>query len=243
MGSKENKEILGTNILNLKIENYRAVFGKYSQSFPCIYLLSLGKVKELRGTFGIKPEIDDELMVYKYGFTKDINRRLKEHNTDYGKMKNVIIDLELFNYIDPKYTSEAEADIRDIFETYDNSLNISGRNELVVLNKKQLDRIKKEYTRTGREFAGVSQILQEEIIKLKTELIEMKLKHELEIQQEKMKTHEEKMKTQEEKMKTQEEKIEKEKYKNRAENAEYISSLKETHYAEIQLLLKRKENI
>ena len=211
MGTKEAKEVLGTEILNIKIENYRAVFGKYSQGFPCIYLLSLGKVSELRETFGISAEINGELTVYKYGFTCDIKRRLGEHNNDYGKLKNINVELELFNYIDLKHTAEAEADIRDIFEAYDNVLDVSGRNELVALNTKQFDRIKKEYVRTGREFAGATKELQDEVARLKTEIIEMKLKHQLEVQE----------------------------YKNRAERAEYINDLKEKHYQEIRVLIDK----
>ena len=211
MGTKEAKEVLGTEILNIKIENYRAVFGKYSQGFPCIYLLSLGKVSELRETFGISAEINGDLTVYKYGFTCDIKRRLGEHNNDYGKLKNINVELELFNYIDLKHTAEAEADIRDIFEAYDNVLDVSGRNELVALNTKQFDRIKKEYVRTGREFAGATKELQDEVARLKTEIIEMKLKHQLEVQE----------------------------YKNRAERAEYINDLKEKHYQEIRVLIDK----
>ena len=211
MGTKEAKEVLGTDILNIKIENYRAVFGKYSQGFPCIYLLSLGKVSELRETFGISAEINNDLTVYKYGFTCDIKRRLGEHNNDYGKLKNINVELELFNYIDLKHTAEAEADIRDIFEAYDNVLDVSGRNELVALNAKQFDRIKKEYVRTGREFAGATKELQDEVSRLKTEIIEMKLKHQLEVQE----------------------------YKNRAERAEYINDLKEKHYQEIRVLIDK----
>jgi hypothetical protein len=211
MGTKEAKEVLGTDILNIKIENYRAVFGKYSQGFPCIYLLSLGKVGSLRETFGISAEINNDLTVYKYGFTCDIKRRLGEHNKDYGKMSNVNVELELFNYIDLKYTAEAEADIRDIFEAYDNVLDVSGRNELVALNTKQFDRIKKEYVRTGREFAGATKELQEEIARLKTEIIEMRLKHQLEVQE----------------------------YKHRAEHAEFVNNLKEQHYQEIRVLIDK----
>ena len=210
-GTKEAKEVLGTDILNIKIENYRAVFSKYAQGFPCIYLLSLGKVGALRETFGISAEINSDLTVYKYGFTCDIKRRLGEHNKDYGKMANVNVELELFNYIDLKYTAEAEADIRDIFEAHDNVLDVSGRNELVALNTKQFDRIKKEYVRTGREFAGATKELQDEVARLKTEIIEMKLKHQLEVQE----------------------------YKNRAERAEYINDLKEKHYQEIRVLIDK----
>lgn len=218
MGSKEAKEILGTEVLNIKIENYRAVFGKYAEKFPCIYLLSLGKVEALRETFGIPAEINDELTVYKYGFTNDIKRRLGEHNKDYGKLKNVNVELELFTYVDLKYTAEAEADVRDIFETYDTVLDIpgrkvetydtvsdiQGRKEIVTLNAKQFDRIKKEFGRTGREFAGATKGLQEEIARLKTEIIELRLKHQLEVQD----------------------------YKHRAEHAEFVNNLKEKHYQE-----------
>jgi prophage antirepressor-like protein len=223
MGTKEAKEVLGTEVLNIKIENYRAVFGKYSQGFPCIYLLSLGKVGSLRETFGISAEINNDLTVYKYGFTCDIKRRLGEHNKDYGKMANVNVELELFNYVDLKYTAEAEADIRDIFEAYDNVLDVSGRNELVALNTKQFDRIKKEYVRTGREFAGATKELQEEVARLKTEIIEMRLKHQLEVQ--------------EEKMRTMEERKEKERFQVLVETNERIHTLEKSNY-ELRLLHK-----
>lgn len=45
-------------------------------------------------------------MVYKYGFTKDIKRRLGEHQQYYGKLEHIKIELEIFNYIDTKYTAE-----------------------------------------------------------------------------------------------------------------------------------------
>lgn len=140
-----------------------------------VFKNALGKVGALRDTFGISAEINNDLTVYKYGFTCDIKRRLGEHDRDYGKMVNVNVELELFNYIDLKYTAEAKRNIRNIFEAYDNVLDVSGRNELVALNSKQFDRIKKEYTRTGREFAGATKELQDEVVHLKTEIIEMKL--------------------------------------------------------------------
>jgi len=211
MGTKENKEVLGTEILNIKLENYRAVFGKCPQNFPCIYLVELGKVGALRETFGISETINDELIVYKYGFTCDLKRRLSEHERDYGKQKNVNLDLVLFHYIDLKYTSEAEADVRDIFDAYDISLNVSGRTELIVLTKKQFERTKKEYIRTGNAFAGATKELQEEIARLKTEIIEMRLKHQLEVQE----------------------------YKHRAEHAEFVNNLKEQHYQEIRVLIDK----
>ena len=223
MGRKDAKEVLGTEILNIKIENYRAVFGKYTQGFPCIYLLSLGKVGQLRETFGISEEVNNELTVYKYGFTCDIKRRLGEHNNDYGKLKNVNVELELFNYVDLKYTAEAEADVRDIFETYDTVLDVSGRKELITLNTKQYERIKKEYMRTAREFAGATKELQEEVAALKQEIQHIR--------------NEMKIKELEHKLALQEERKEKERYQSLVETNDRIHALEKSNY-ELRLLNK-----
>lgn len=221
LGIKEAKEVLGTEILNINIENYRAVFGKYPQGFPCIYLLSLGKVEQLRETFGISEKINNDLTVYKYGFTCDIKRRLGEHNSDYGRLKNVVVELELFNYVDLKYTAEAEADVRDIFETYETVLDVSGRKELIALNTKQYERIKKEYMRTAREFAGATKELQEEVMALKQEIQNIK--------------NEMKIKELEHKLALQEERKEKERYQALVETNERIHALEKNNY-ELRLI-------
>ncbi len=212
MGTIQQKEVLGTSILGIKLENYKAVFNKYSQNFPCIYLLSLGKVKDLKSIYQLNDQINDQLTVYKYGFTMDMKRRLAEHQRDYGKLCNV--ELEIFNYVDVKYTSEAEGDIRDLFDSFDKSIDVQGKNELVVLNQKQLDRVKKEYTRTGREYAGATQVLQEEIANLKQEIL--KVKHQLELQC-----------------------LETEKYKTLVDTNDHIYQLEKKNYElQIQLLSK-----
>ena len=170
LGTVEQKEELGTSILGITIKNFKAVFDKCSFEMPCIYLLSFGTVGVLRKTFGIKDEISDQLIVYKYGFTKDLPRRLSEHQSTYGKKENVNVKVEMWTYIDPKYTSEAEGNIRDIVESFEKALDINTYKELIVLNPKEFERMKKEYTRTGREYAGASQQLQDQIAELNNEL-------------------------------------------------------------------------
>jgi hypothetical protein len=230
MGEKEQKDVLGAKLLNIELKNIQAVFNKYSQSFPCIYLISLGKVKELRESFEISSTVDDSLTVYKYGFTGDLSRRLGEHNRDYSKYPNVKVELELFNYIDPKYTSDAENDIRDIFESYDKTLDVPGRKELVALNVSQFTRIKKEYSRTGREFAGSSEELQKEISKLKDEIKD--LNHKISQQQLTFQ------------LELQKEKSEKERYKKDFEHLQEMTALKEEKYTlQIQLLSSTSKNL
>jgi len=170
MGTKEDKVKLGTSILNISPKTYKAVFSTYANKFPCIYLLSLGTVKHLRDTFGIDASIPDDYIVYKYGFTDDLQRRIGEHETKYNKLPNVNVKLATFNIIDPIYMKDAERDIREECNAYEISLKSDGYNELIVLNEKQLKHTKQHYSRIGREYAGHTAELQDQIVKLKDDI-------------------------------------------------------------------------
>ena len=188
MGAKDEKIKLGTNILNISVKTYRAVFDAYASKFPSIYLLSLGKVEKLRETFGIEESIDSSLTVYKYGFTDDLSRRIGEHESKYGKMTGVSLKLATFHIIDSKYTSEAEGEVRELCNTFEKKLCVEGYNELIVLNDAELVQIKKQYKYIGKEFAGATQELQEQIVVLKdrikeyeNELVNIKIIHKSEL--------------------------------------------------------------
>jgi hypothetical protein len=187
MGTQLEKERLGTNLLNVNIESFRAVFKKHPNKFPCFYLLALGTVGELRETFNISPEIDDKMIVYKYGFTDDFPRRIKEHQDDYGKLPNVNISIAVFHIIDTKYTSEAEGDLREFFKNMNKTLFVENqqqkRKELVVLNTKELETVKKEFKHIGNDYAGNTQELQKQIQDLHTKIEKQELLHKLEKQE------------------------------------------------------------
>ena len=178
MGKEEEKVKLGTSILNIPERTYRAVFKKHANKLPSIYLIYIGSVGELRKTFGIDNSIPNDSCVYKYGFTDDLGRRVGEHEDKYGKLENVQIVLTTFHVIDPKYTCEAEGDIREECNAYEINLQTEGYKELIVLNKKQLEHVKKNYGRIGRDYAGHTAELQEQIVKLKDEI--SKLNYEIE---------------------------------------------------------------
>lgn len=170
MGTKEDKVKLGTSILNISPKTYKAVFSTYANKFPCIYLLSLGTVKDLRDTFGIDASTPDDYIVYKYGFTDDLQRRIGENETKYNKLENVNVKLATFNIIDPIYMKDAERDIREECNAYEVSLKSDGYNELIVLNEKQLKHTKQHYCRIGREYAGHTAELQDQLVKLKDDI-------------------------------------------------------------------------
>ena len=173
MGKEEEKVKLGTSILNIPEKTYRAVFNKHADKLPSIYLIYLGNVKELRKTFEIDNSFPDDSGVYKYGFTDDLGRRVGEHEDKYGKLENVKIVLTTFHGIDPKYLRDAENDIKEECNAYEINLQTEGYKELIVLNKKQLEHVKKNYGRIGRDYAGHSAELQEQIVKLKDEILKL----------------------------------------------------------------------
>ena len=224
MGTKEAKEDLVREIVN-NLESFKTVLKKYPQGFSGIYLLKLGRVEDLRETFEISETINNDSLLCKFGFSRDLSRRLDEHKSDYGKLKNVNMNVETFHYIDPLYNQKAEAEIRNIFEAYDMRLMVPGRNELVVLNKKQLERIIKDYARTGNDYAGATQEMQLETAKLKQEIQDLmnEMKHkELEF-----------------KIAIMKETKEKERLQTLVETNERIHALEKNNY-ELQLQLLQK---
>ena len=198
MGSKEEKIKLGTDILNISAKTYKAVFDTYATKFPCIYLLSLGKVSQLRETFKLDNTLSDDSTVYKYGFTDDLSRRIVEHDAKYGKLTNVSIKLSTFHIIDVKYTNDAEKDVRELCSAFDKKLSIDGYNELIILNEKEHTQIKKQYKYIGNEYAGATQELQSQIIELKdkikdfeNEIVNLKMSHKSELLEKDIKINQE----------------------------------------------------
>jgi Arc/MetJ-type ribon-helix-helix transcriptional regulator len=161
MGTREQKVKLGAEILNTSPRTLKAIFDKHAANFPSIYLMSLGKVRELRETFRICENIPDDSIVYKFGFTDDLARRVIELEAEYSKLPGVTVTTGVFQIIDTKYTSEAESEVDARMKTP------QGYNELVALDEKQFANIKKLYRRIGEEFAGATRGLQNQIIELK----------------------------------------------------------------------------
>lgn len=213
MGNTIEKEELGTKILNINIETYRNVFKTHSTSLPCVYLTELGKVKDLKETFDISDDIYKNNInsnIYKFGFTDDIDRRLSEHQSDYGKLKNVNLQLTKFTMVEQRYKVEAEKDLRQFFENFnkrliikinksddekisriiDENINDKSRYELIILNKEELESVFKYYKFIGNEYAGSTSELQNKIEKMKHEMEKQKdeyenklLRNELKIQE------------------------------------------------------------
>jgi hypothetical protein len=177
MGSNEQKVKLGTDLCNIPLKTYQAIFKSHTSNFPSIYLLSLGKVRNLRATFGIGDTIPDDSVVYKYGFTRDFARRIGEHQQAYSKLPGVTVDVKWFQNIDIKYLSEAENEVEEECSAYGTRLHVADHKELIVLNDKQFEHMQKSYRRIGKEYAGASAELNEKIEELRAQIKDMDMQH------------------------------------------------------------------
>ena len=181
MGTTTDKKQLGANLLGIPVKDMKSVFSKTSRAIPTIYMFSLGVVKDLRKTFTIGPEYADTDIVAKIGMTEDLKRRSGEHEREYGKMKNVSVQLMQYNYIDPQYMSKAETDLKDAFGGFGLMFEHVQYDELIIFNMKKMKLIKKQFEQIGTLYIGH---ISELVIKIKnlenaTELEREKHKNEL----------------------------------------------------------------
>jgi hypothetical protein len=82
----------------------------------------------------------------------------------------VDFQLNIWNVVDEKYTSEAEGEVRDLCKGFDVRLTAKGYRELVVLNKSQLNIVKREYTYIGKKYAGATEEIQRQLTETKNAL-------------------------------------------------------------------------
>jgi hypothetical protein len=178
MGTRDQKVKLGAEVLNTSPRILKAIFDKHASTFPSIYLMSLGKVRDVRETFGIPDDKPDDSTVYKFGFSEDLARRVTEVQSEYSKLPGVTVDPAIYQFIDIKYTSEAENEVRETCTVYEVRVKktTQGKNELIVLDDKQFANMKKTYRRIGDDFAGATLGLQKKIAELKDIIKEIEYK-------------------------------------------------------------------
>lgn len=160
---------------NIKKTNpHREFINASATNYSCIYLFTIGSVKELRNIMNIPSNRDDNDLVCKFGYSKDIKRRMIEHNTEYGQYLNKNITLSLHAYIDPSFNSQAEVSIKNHFKETKSLFSFKNYKELVIVNKKKIGKtIKERYENIYYRYRGDNTEL---ILKIKD------LEHELEIE-------------------------------------------------------------
>lgn len=181
MGSEEMKEELGSELIGQPVKSVRAVFKTFAKKVPCVYRFALGTAKNLREVMNLPDTIHDDFVIIKYGLTEDLDRRMSEHIRTYEKIKGVRLGLMNFSYIDPKFLSQAEVDVKEFFQDIEIPIKYESFAELVAINPKHEKQINKQFAYIGSEFSGSITELIVQIEKLKSEIEMLKKTHEWEL--------------------------------------------------------------
>jgi hypothetical protein len=175
IGSEEQKEELGAILIGQSVKNVRSVFKTCAKKVPCIYRFALGTAKILRKPMNLSEDIKDDFVIIKFGLTSDLDRRISEHIKEYEIIPGVKLGLMDFSYIDPRFLSQAECDIKDFFKTIEIPVKYEKYDELIAINPKHEKQIKKQYKFIATEYQGSITELINQIIELKHQ-IELKNK-------------------------------------------------------------------
>jgi len=186
IGNIKQKHDLASKLIGVSSDAIKSVFNKTAIKVPVIYLFSIGIVKKLTTTLSLYSENDynDDDYVCKWGMTKDFERRTKEHEITYGKLKNSNLRLLIFGYIDPQYISEAETKVKRLIESMNLKLEHEKYNELAIIPKNKMKTIKENFEMISKVYMGH---ITELVNKIKEKDIEKELtqvKYEKELQKE-----------------------------------------------------------
>lgn len=164
LGTQDQKHELVADVLGVGIKDIKAFLNTNVNTMPVVYLLILGKAKDLRETLNISDTFKDEEYIVKYGLTNDLKRRTMEHEKHYGKLPNVNLALKYHVYIDPFYLSTAESDIERYFKSVRWLLQHPKYTELASIPELMMDTmVHNEYKRLGQAYGGKLQDLQTQL--------------------------------------------------------------------------------
>jgi hypothetical protein len=172
INNRTDNEIIDMEIDNLsdkQVKNIKNVILDTSIApISCIYLYTLGKVKELRDIFEIPTTFQDNHNVVKYGLTKDLNRRTLEHQNTYGTLISQVSTLSLKYHVvvDEMHLYSAEKDVKDFLNGDELILKHKKFKELACLSDDVLNiHIKYKYAHIGSVYSTSLRQIQKELEK------------------------------------------------------------------------------
>jgi hypothetical protein len=178
MGSQEEKTILASKLLGCDINSVKSFLHSGIQDYSVLYLLYIGKVKDLSSQLeGLQNKHPDDF-VFKYGYTSDLSQRIQTHKRNFEKLKNTNLSLVSHIPIDEKYLSEAEVELKQTFQSFEYIIDNPTHKELVCFNENKLPLFKKLFKTICDKYAGNCKKLQDELEK-------QQLQHDYELKEQK----------------------------------------------------------
>jgi len=143
MGTKEDKEELVKTLEGTDIKNYKLAMSKCVNDIKCVYIFTIGTVKDLRKSMNIPSSFNDSKMVVKYGLTKNLEKRFQQHKRDYSAYKGSDVKLQYYALIDASQLYKVEDKVRKGLDMF--KLRVPGRKELVCMSESRIQKTRDFY--------------------------------------------------------------------------------------------------
>jgi hypothetical protein len=167
LGTTEQKEELVSTLIGSSVESVRDFLSSSPSKYSELYLICIGKASYLKDSLQLKNTCLENDLVFKFGFTDDLSRRLNEHKNKFSKLNGTNISVVLHSPIDPKFLSKAEMELKKYFQDEDACIENQVYKELVVLPEKRLKGVRREFKDICYKYAGCMERIQDEMNKLK----------------------------------------------------------------------------
>ena len=184
LGTTEQKEELVSTLIGSSVESVREFLSSSPSKYSELYLICIGKASDLKDSLQLKNTYLENDLVFKFGFTDDLSRRLNEHKNKFSKIIGTNISVVLHSPIDPKFLSKAEMELKKYFQDEEACIEHSVYKELVVLSEKRVKGVRREFKDICYKYAGCMDRVQAEINKLKESFETEKKTREKEVEQE-----------------------------------------------------------
>tara|TARA_Y100000389_G_scaffold98267_1_gene94941 strand:+ start:1176 stop:1835 length:660 start_codon:yes stop_codon:yes gene_type:complete len=155
MGNQNDREVVAAEALSISHKQLQDFLNMSAGAISCVYLVRVGKVGSMKQHFDLQGFDNDEHMVYKFGKSKDLGRRLPEHFNIYGKkINNEEINLVCYSYIDDDLMTNAESRLKEYFNNFGMYVKDKKHTELIVMDDKCLKSVTKIYDDLFHSFSG-----------------------------------------------------------------------------------------
>ncbi len=134
-GTVEQKATVLARSFDMEVDHLKAMMSKTSNDISCLYLIDI-------------KQMDGDRHIYKYGYTKHLNKRMYQHKRKYGDN----IELVQWVMVPEQFLSQAETKIRDSSLIY--SFKKEGEQELISMDDNELKSLLVSYETIAQRYQG-----------------------------------------------------------------------------------------
>ncbi len=157
LGTDEQRVEQALNIAGVNASLVKRVFDTCVTQVPCVYLIYIGAVTKMRKHYPVDLKDHRTGIIYKFGKTKSLHRRLMEHVREYGGLECSELKLSQWSPINEKSISQAETQLSHYFN--DKKIAFQKHVEIVILGRGDMVGVKGQYLDVYNKYGIVNDML------------------------------------------------------------------------------------